>query len=167
MNRGISMNRHSRRFHWNWARISSCQAASRADDSAMKSRISRSNSVASSSFGVLLQGTTHSTAAGEGREMRQIRMAVPLHCPCPAAYHGGMDERNANSLSSIEILYLSAGAFIVLSPLIAITAILSGDEMFIFTVAGFFAGSTVVFSFVRWLNRRDDTRRAKRPPNPP
>jgi hypothetical protein len=78
-----------------------------------------------------------------------------------------MDERNSTSLSPIEILYLSAGAFIVLSPVFVMTAILSGQEMLFFPIAGSFAGSVLIFSIVRWSNRRDAKRRDMRPPDPP
>jgi hypothetical protein len=65
-------------------------------------------------------------------------------------------------------LYAVAAVLVVIS--IASSLVLFyAPEFFTLPIAYFTAAvsAVVIFKAVRWLNRRDDPRRAKRPPDPP
>ena len=95
-------------------------------------------------------------------------MAVPLPSPCLRGYDGGMDERSRNK----HLIASAAGVLFFLSFVLLLIGLAVGApaDVILFEIAPIagliaFAGSILVAT--RWVNHRDGSRHAKRPPDPP
>jgi len=78
--------------------------------------------------------------------------------------HAGMSENRQGAQDDLIIGWLVYGLLVLLGliPLVA-----SFNERLAFALLGAPIGATAIFVFVRWMNRRNDPRHAKLPPDDP
>lgn len=78
-----------------------------------------------------------------------------------------MDERRDYSPDHFDSLAVAGLILIVTSPVLGVIQMLTDDWTIVVCFCALVIAASVMHAIVRWANRRDDPRFAKRPPDAP